>query len=222
MITDLLFVLHDQFTTVGTTAEWAKTRGLKTKLVYTDTFTKKAPDFSAARGLILFGGDMQVWDTETYPWLAVEKEHLGRALDRNQHVIGLCLGAQLIAEHYGGDVRKMEQPEVGWGEIDVVGRSTPVVPLHWHFSEFSLGRGCERTASNAVCANQAFRHGPHQIGYQFHAEVDQERLAHALEKWKPSLKGPVQDKEEIRRQGELRIPALKNWYFDQLDSWFQS
>jgi GMP synthase (glutamine-hydrolysing) len=115
--------------------------------------------------VIVFGGEANVDDD--YEWLAAEKEWLRHLLKRGTPVLGVCLGAQLIADLSGGEVRKLPEPEIGWHEIDGVG-----LAFEWHLYGLAHAPpGASELARNdAGC--QEFRLG-NAWGIQYHAEVDE-------------------------------------------------
>ena len=127
-----------------------------------------------------FGGAMHVDQEPLHPWLAKERAVLRELLDRDVPVLGVCLGAQLLAEAAGGAARRASTPEIGWLEVEVTaeGASDPLLaPLaprfeafEWHAYEFDLPPGATALARTPVCL-QAYRIGDLAWGIQFHAEV---------------------------------------------------
>jgi GMP synthase-like glutamine amidotransferase len=138
-----------------------------------------APDIAAADGLIFMGGPMGVNDG--LPYLDREMELIRDAAQRSQPVLGICLGAQLIAGALGGRVYRNAMPEIGWFHLRLAsGASTdqifsqvsasPTV-FQWHNDTFDLPPGATLLASTDVCPNQAFRCGGSIYGLQFHPEM---------------------------------------------------
>ena len=143
--------------------------------------------------LVVMGGPMGVGDAGSpdYPFLAPEIALLASCIARAQPVLGICLGAQLLAAAAGArgypnlgpgpDGRLAPAREVGWGEIDLIGAESeplwaglPARPLvlHWHGDTFDLPPGAVHLASTPLCRHQAFRLGRRQVGLQFHCELD--------------------------------------------------
>jgi GMP synthase-like glutamine amidotransferase len=130
--------------------------------------------------VFVFGGAMHVDHEDRHPWLRDEKTLLDDLLERDVPMLGVCLGAQLIAEAAGAVVGRASRPEIGWHEVEVVaeGRSDPLLgPLaprfeafQWHSYEFPLPPGATPLARSATCL-QAYRVGDSTWGIQFHAEV---------------------------------------------------
>jgi len=142
------------------------------------------PDIGAYRALVFMGGPMSVNDD--LPYLRSEMEFIRQAMARRQPVLGVCLGAQLVARALGGAVRRNGAREIGWypltftpaaaGDLLFDGLSAETV-FHWHGETFDLPPGAELLASSGLCRNQAFRIGPRVHALQFHLEVTPEMIA---------------------------------------------
>ncbi len=154
---------------------------------YVDTPAVPAPD--AFDALIVMGGPMGVADEAQYPWLSGEKRLIRAALDAGKPVLGICLGAQLIAHVLGAPVTRNPEPEIGWFDVERTdaGRGHPLLAgipermrvFHWHGDTFDLPDGAVHLASTPVCAHQAFSLGPRVLALQFHLEA----TAGDLETW---------------------------------------
>lgn len=137
--------------------------------------------------LIVLGGPVAVYDADQYPFLTQEKKIIESYMEERKPVIGICLGAQLIADVLGARVYGGQTKEIGWAPISVPENcSVEYLRLfngqnvfHWHGDTFELPAGSERLASSAVYENQAFLYGDNVIGLQFHLEF----LARELEYW---------------------------------------
>ena len=131
---------------------------------------------------------MSVNDEETLPWLVAEKAFLREAIDCGIAVLGICLGAQLIASACGARVYSGRQREIGWFPIEAVKGGLDELPfpdkakvLHWHGETFDLPAGAVHLARSAACEHQAFQIGERVLGLQFHPEVTPESLALMVE-----------------------------------------
>jgi GMP synthase (glutamine-hydrolysing) len=136
--------------------------------------------------LVVMGGAMGVADlgSPDFPFLRAELALLERCVADDAPVLGVCLGAQLVAAAAGARVAPMTRPdgtrvlEVGWGEVDFQLGEVDDLParapmLHWHGDAFELPAGARRLASTAICANQGFQLRTRLFGLQFHPEVSE-------------------------------------------------
>ena len=129
--------------------------------------------------LIVMGGPMNIYQYRDYPWLKSEKRVIREAVAGNKRVLGVCLGAQLIADALGGKVYQNAEREIGWFPITAVpeGAASPFVfpaemtVFHWHGDTFSLPPGGVWLARSEGCENQAFAVGSRVVGLQFHLEM---------------------------------------------------
>jgi GMP synthase-like glutamine amidotransferase len=173
---------HVPFEDPGIVAHWLATRGAA--VGHTRFFESAVlPDPAGLDLVVAMGGPMSVNDEAAFPWLAAEKRFIAEAIERGVAVLGICLGAQLIASACGARVFPNAEKEIGWFDIVACegageafrfpSRSTV---LHWHGETFELPAGAQRLASSAACANQAFQLGARVIGLQFHLETTPDTL----------------------------------------------
>ena len=144
------------------------------------------PHLRSADALLVFGGPMNVYEEERYPWLAAETASIREAALAGMPVIGVCLGAQLLAKSLGATVTRNPDPEVGLLDIELnqAGLADPLFRgwprrapvVQWHSDTFALPDGGVLLASSAACAHQAFRFGETAYGLQFHPEVTAEMV----------------------------------------------
>lgn len=131
--------------------------------------------------LIVMGGPMSVNDEATLPWLRTEKRFIRDAIERGVALLGVCLGAQLIASALGARVYQSPHKEIGWFPIEATSHAggsfcfpETCTVFHWHGETFDLPSGAVRLAKSAVCENQAYQIGERVIGLQFHLEITPE------------------------------------------------
>ncbi len=137
------------------------------------------PGHDEVLGAVVMGGPMNVDEVERYPGLAVEREWLAEAARRGLPLLGICLGAQLLARALGAEVRPGSGKEIGFAPVEVddpddpvIGRLAPAAEvLHWHGDVFDLPPGATPLASSALTPVQAFRSGE-AWGVLFHPEAD--------------------------------------------------
>lgn len=171
---------HVPFEGLGSIEPWLTERG--GEISYTRLFEGDAlPDVGQADLLVVMGGPMSVNDEAQLPWLAPEKRTMREAIAKDIPVLGVCLGAQLIANALGARVYPNPVKEIGWFPIQGVCESDAVfcfprecTVFHWHGETFDLPDGAVRLASSAGCVNQAFQLKRNVIGLQFHLEMTPE------------------------------------------------
>src|SRR5437764_8150034 len=164
----------------------------------------------AYAAVIVFGGSMHADEEDTHPWLLDEAELLRRFLDARKPVLGVCLGAQLLAKAAGAAVRRMPEPEIGWHPVELTPAAAhdPLFArlprrfeaLQWHYYAFDLPPRATELARNRVCS-QAFRLGDLAWAVQFHPEVT---LA-MVEGWLEEPEEVEFDRESLRRETHARI-----------------
>ncbi len=169
---------HAPFEGPGRIAAWAEERGhtLSRAALY-DGEMPPAPD--AFDLLVIMGGPMSIHDHRDHPWLPVEKHFLKTAIAARKPILGICLGAQLLADVLGGKVFQNPVKEIGWFPVRMLDRSAPfgafpeqLTVMHWHGDTFTIPEGARRVAESDACANQAFIFGDRVVGLQFHIELE--------------------------------------------------
>jgi GMP synthase (glutamine-hydrolysing) len=166
------------------------------------------PAHEEVAGAVVMGGPMNVDEVERFPALAAEREWLAEAVRREMPVLGICLGAQLLARALGAEVRAGEGPEIGFAPVAVGDPDDPVLGglapstevLHWHGDVFDLPDGAQSLASSGRTEHQAFRLG-NAWGALFHPEAD---LA-LVEAW---LAVPEMIEEAVAALGNEGVHAL--------------
>ena len=184
-----IYVLqHHPTENLGTIADALEAAALAWQYVRVNDGQQLPENMKGAGGLIIMGGPMAVYQTDRYPWLREEMRLIEDAVKSNLPVLGVCLGAQILAAALGAKVdRNPNGKEIGWHPIrlhdsakdDRLLRGMPatITPFHWHGDIFELPAGAVSLASSEKTPCQAFRHGDKTYGFQFHIEVTQEGVA---------------------------------------------
>lgn len=178
----LLVFQHVAAEPLGTLDPLIRRRGHRIRFVNFERDPDARPCIDRYRGLVVLGGPMNVEDQVHRPHLIVEMHAIEQALRQGKPVLGICLGAQLLAHVLGAPVRRHERPEIGWydlalteaGAADaVLGALGPAATVfQWHGRSFALPDGAVHLARTESCEQQAFRWGESAYGLQFHPEVD--------------------------------------------------
>lgn len=139
------------------------------------------PDLDRYDAVLILGGPMNVDEDENYPWLVAEKAAIKTTAESGKPIMGICLGAQLLARALGADVTRNPAKEIGWHLVTLTheGQEDPLfeglnslLPVfQWHGDTFSLPNGATLLATSTLCCHQAFRYGKCAYGIQFHVEV---------------------------------------------------
>lgn len=180
----ILALQHVPFEPPGAVAAWAAERGhdFRTARVWEGAPGEPAgADGPLPDMLVVMGGPMGVGDEDAHPWLAPEKRLIAAAVGAGRLVLGVCLGAQLLADVLGAPVSRNPEPEIGWFSVRPTREASgsplfgpmpaEFVALHWHGDTFGIPAGAARMAESDACANQAFEYGDRCVGLQFHLEA---------------------------------------------------
>jgi len=167
---------HVIFETPGLLTSWISRRGdsLRITYLFEESVLPSLEDFDV---LIVMGGPMSVHDEVEFPWLRSEKALIAAAIGAGKKVLGICLGAQLIAEVMGGRVYPNPVKEIGFWPVRWTGEAINIFShlseevFHWHGETFDLPPGAVLLASSTGCVNQAFMVGKNVLALQFHPEV---------------------------------------------------
>lgn len=194
----------------GLIAAEAQARGLHTDIRCLD-LGADLPRPDDVEGLVVMGGPMGAHETDKHPFLAEECSLIAKLVRRNRPVLGVCLGAQLLARALGARVFPGQGPEIGFGFVELTaegkrdalfGPNGPSVPVfHWHGDTFDLPAGATLLASSVQYPHQAFRFGSCVYGLQFHIEPDSATWS----AWREHLPTGSTDSSEQKHRAIERI-----------------
>ena len=210
----LLVCQHVPHEILGTLNPLLKRAGFRIRYVNFGRHPDAVPSLERYDGLVVLGGPMSVNDDGRLPHLKTEMKLIEEALGKGIPVLGICLGAQLIAKVLGARVYPNDEKEIGWYDVRLTeaSRRDPVLGrfratekiFQWHGDTFEIPVGAAHLAASEICANQAFRYQSNVYGLQFHLEVDEPMIRRWLTvgvnaKEIAALRGAI-DPETIRAE----------------------
>lgn len=216
----LHYLQHVPFEDPGYILEWADLNGVGVgkSLLYRNDPIPSPDDFDF---LAIMGGPMNIHEEEHYPWMKAEKECIRQSIAAGKGILGICLGAQLLADALGGSVEKGTHKEIGWFDVLLAGeaaRSSPVFKFfpdrfnafHWHGDFIRLPDRASLIASSAACPVQAFEcEGRAIVGLQFHIESTKEGIERLIHNCSEELiPGEFIHDPEAIRDGFDRLSAM--------------
>jgi GMP synthase (glutamine-hydrolysing) len=217
MIKKCLAVRHVAFEDLGLLGPLVAARGYGVRyhdagIQPFDAETLLAPDL-----LIVLGGPIGVYERNSYPFIADEVAAIAVRLEADKPMLGICLGAQMMAAALGARVAPGPVKEIGWAPLTLTadGQKSVLAPLgatpvlHWHGDNCELPTGCTRLASTPHCPVQAFARTPSQLALQFHLETEPARfeswlVGHTVELGKAGV-----DPRQLRTQARTVGPATR-------------
>lgn len=210
-------IQHVKFEAPGTIIEWIEKKNhffSTTHLYENESF----PETDTFDLLIVMGGPMNIYEYEKYPWLREEKAFLEKTVAEGKAVLGICLGAQLLADVLKAKVFKNTFKEIGWFPVHTINESESGISLlgdipdqftafHWHGDTFGLPEGARLLFESEACKNQGFISENRIIGLQFHLEMSEQTIRNVIENCRDEL---VEGKY-IQREEEMldRVDLLK-------------
>ena len=207
----LLVLQHVAHELLGTLNPLLKRAGFRIRYVNFARHPDAQPSLDGYDGLIVLGGPMSVNDAPHLRHLTTELHLIEDALRREVPLLGICLGAQLIAKTLGANVYRNPEKEIGWYDVSPTDHASTdplLAPLQttekifqWHGETFDIPRSTSHLAFSSLCANQAFRYGSKVYGFQFHMEVD-EPMIH---RW---LRVPENQTEVATLRGDRHIEQI--------------
>jgi len=177
----------------GTIEDFLKEQRISYKIV--ELSDEAIPDERGFDALVMMGGPMSVNEAHIYPYISKEEKLVRDFAGKGKKILGVCLGAQVMAKALGSKVYRGTTPEIGWYDIelteegikDSMMNKLPIHPkagdfwkkfkvFHWHGETFDIPSGAVKLAKSDLYPNQAFRYGDSAYAFQFHIEVRKEMV----------------------------------------------
>ena len=223
-------IKHEALEGPGAIAAWAGQRahGLAT----TELSAGQAlPEISSFDALVLMGGSMSVNDEDRCAWLRPEKQLVRDSLAAGKKILGICLGAQMIASALGAPITRNAEKEIGWFPVEATpgGRSHAfwrglphALPVfHWHGETFGLPQGAVQLLRSAACEQQGYAVGTQALALQCHLEVDAASMLDMIVNGRDELdlkRNFIQSEEAMKAQPEVLV-RMRPVLFRLLDQW---
>jgi GMP synthase (glutamine-hydrolysing) len=230
MIKQCLAVRHVAFEDLGLLGPLVAARGYGVRYHDAGVQPFNAETLLEPELVVVLGGPIGVYEQETYPFLADEIAGIAARLHADKPLLGICLGAQMMAAALGAKVAPGAVKEIGWAPLTLTGEGqrSPLAPigttpvLHWHGDNCELPQGCALLASTPHCPVQAFSRNPAQLALQFHLETEPSRfeswlVGHTVELGKAAI-----DPRELRNQTRTLGPATRELGQKVLAAWLDS
>jgi GMP synthase (glutamine-hydrolysing) len=190
----LHFIQHVPYEGIGCIRQWAEAKSIEITCsrLFENQTLPAANEFDL---LVVMGGPMGIYDEDEFPWLKIEKQFLKSMIEAGKKIIGICLGAQLLADSLGAKVSKNKYKEIGWfpltktpeADDSEFGRLIPAefIAFHWHGDTFDIPQNAIKIAESEACRNQGFVWKDRVLGLQFHLESTQESIQDILNNSSP-------------------------------------
>lgn len=221
------YLQHVKFEGLGSIESWL--RSVNAKVTCTRFFKgEDLPDLGEIDLLIIMGGPFSVNDEEEFLWLKAEKLFIKDAIKRKIPILGICLGAQLIASALGKKVYRNSEKEIGWFPIKSVDRTSTgelfqfpkeMTVFHWHGETFDLPDDAMLLATSKGCKNQAFQLGRNVLGFQFHLEATPATVREMIDNCRDELLDApyIQSESDMMSDSESFYKPSNSLVSDALD-----
>lgn len=211
-------IRHVYFEDLGALEPLLHRRGYQIRYYDAGVQELDAPEIDKADLLVVLGAPIGAFDEKTYLFLTQELRLIEERFNHRCPLLGVCLGAQLMARVLGAAVTPMGHKEIGFSPVTLTdaGRASPLTGLtadtavlHWHGDQFAIPNGVESLASTSLCPHQAFAVGDYALGLQFHLEADPQRIEEWLVGHAVELAQAGVDLSTLRAQAQTHGARLK-------------
>lgn len=214
----VLFVQNITLEGPGFLREYLEKRNLSYEIVDLYGGQSLPAEVGQYGAVVVLGGPMNVYEETRYPYLAAEKAFIQSCIESQTPLLGICLGAQLLASVLGARVRKNEIPEIGWMDVELTpegeksllfeGIDTRFCVFQWHGDTFAIPSQGVCLARSILCAHQAFSYAGRFFGVQFHLEID----VQTARSWAQAYVGDLANEEKEPAQALIDYPDEANAY----------
>lgn len=222
MPNELVIVQNAEFEGPGLLREWAEARGYRVQIVHAQK--EILPDVEEFSHLALLGSPHSVTEIHSLPWIRAEAELAASALRHGRKVLGICFGAQLLAQLLGGAVTKGENPEIGWHDFELEGKKHPL--FQWHGEVFSLPRGARALGRSEATPVPAFTWERQLLAIGGHPEMDPALVESFIasswsDEWvsRQSNRAFIHRPDRIRAETPNLMPAARAFAYSMFDRW---
>lgn len=184
----------------------------------------RLPKLDGLSHIVLLGGPMNVYEEDRYPFLRDEDLFIKEAIQRGKSLLGICLGAQLVAKALGANVFKAPAKEIGWYDVSLtrIGSQDPFFSklpkrfsvFQWHEDTFEVPKAANLIVTSTSIPNQAFRYGDNAYGLQFHLEVTEEMIQEWMEAYE-------EERATIMTETEMNIETYTKRGMNFLRNFFR-
>lgn len=227
---------HLQFEGLGLIQPWIWNHGHSLTETHFWNPESKLPEMDSFDFLVVMGGSMNVDEEIEYPWLVAEKAFIGECIRQNKKILGICLGAQLIARATGRKVGRSPQKEIGWFPVEKKFEKHSLFPLfdhrkeipmmHWHGDMFDIPTDAQALFSTKGCPNQGFSMNDNRvIGLQFHPELSDQHIRLFFEDENEEFVTAeqfIQTPEDILKESKHHVLLSRQVLYDLLDRMAES
>jgi GMP synthase-like glutamine amidotransferase len=230
---NVLIIKHVDIEGPGLVGDCLKEENIPHQIINLET-GDRFPKVDDLSHLVILGGPMNVYEEDRYPFLKNEDLFIKEAIQRGKRILGICLGAQLIAKALGAKVSKAPIKEIGWYDVSLtkVGSHDPLFSkfpkrfsiFQWHEDTFEIPNAGKLIATSTSVPHQAFRYGDNAYGLQFHLEVTEEMIHEWMETYEEEFRTSQSthfSKAEIMIETEIKIETYTKRGIKFLNNFFK-